>query len=97
MIDRVIAFGTRIVTTVDAWLQRYRLTRWPARRSWAAGPRRPELRRLDGVLLILSFVNVLLLGAVLLTAFIGEGEARRVILTWFAQNTPIDPGPDRAR
>ena len=40
---------------------------------------------------ILSFVNVLLLGAVLLTALIGEGEARRIILTWFAQNTPIDP------
>ena len=34
---------------------------------------------------------MLLLGAVLLTALIGEGEARRIILTWFAQNTPIDP------
>lgn len=92
MIDRVIAFATRIVSAVDRWLLRYRLTR--VARTSVVG-----LLDHDGLnyaasmayFSILSFVNVLLLGAVLLAALIGEGEARRVILTWFGENTPIDP------
>ena len=92
MFDRVIAFGTRIVTTVDGWLQRHRLTR--VARTSVLGLLDHDGLNYAGSMAyfsILSFVNVLLLGAVLLTAFIGEGEARRIILTWFEQNTPIDP------
>ena len=51
MFDRVIAFGTDR-TTVDGWLQRYRLTR--VARTSVMGlldHDGPELRRLDGVLL----------------------------------------------
>ena len=92
MFDRVIAFGTRIVTTVDGWLLRHRLTR--VARTSVVGLLDHDGLNYAGSMAyfsILSFVNVLLLGAVLLTAFIGEGEARRIILTWFEQNTPIDP------
>ena len=92
MFDRVIAFGTRIVTTVDGWLLRHRLTR--VARTSVVGLLDHDGLNYAGSMAyfsILSFVNVLLLGAVLLTALIGEGEARRIILTWFAQNTPIDP------
>jgi membrane protein len=92
MIDRLVAFGTRTVAAVDGWLQRYRLTR--VARTAVIG-----LLDHDGLnyaasmayFSILSFVNVLLLGAVLLAALIGEGQARTVILTWFANNTPISP------
>lgn len=92
MIDRVVAFGTRIVTAVDAWLQRYRLTR--VARTAVLGLLDHDGLNYAGSMAyfsILSFVNVLLLGAVLLSFLIGEGEARRVILSWFASNTPIDP------
>ena len=92
MFDRVIAFGTRIVTAVDGWLQRYRLTR--VARTSVLGLLDHDGLNYAGSMAyfsILSFVNVLLLGAVLLAALIGEGEARNVILTWFANNTPIDP------
>jgi membrane protein len=92
MIDRVVAFGTRIVTAVDGWLQQYRLTR--VARTAVVGLLDHDGLNYAGSMAyfsILSFVNVLLLGAVLLTFLIGEGEARRVILTWFAANTPIDP------
>jgi membrane protein len=92
MFDRVIAFGTRIVTTVDGLLQRHRLTR--VARTSVIGLLDHDGLNYAGSMAyfsILSFVNVLLLGAVLLTALIGEGEARRIILTWFEQNTPIDP------
>jgi membrane protein len=92
MFDRVIAFATRTVSTVDGWLLRYRLTR--VVRTSVVGLLDHDGLNYAGSMAyfsILSFVNVLLLGAVLLTVFIGEGQARRVILTWFAQNTPIDP------
>lgn len=92
MFDRVIAFGTRIVTTVDRWLLRHRLTR--VARTTVVGLLDHDGLNYAGSMAyfsILSFVNVLLLGAVLLTAFIGEGDARRIILRWFEQNTPIDP------
>jgi membrane protein len=92
MIDRVIAFGTRIVSSVDGWLLRHRLTR--VARTSVVGLLDHDGLNYAGSMAyfsILSFVNVLLLGAVLLTFLIGEGEARRVILTWFASNTPIDP------
>jgi len=92
MFDRLIAFGTRTVTTVDGWLRRHRLTR--VARTSVLGLLDHDGLNYAGSMAyfsILSFVNVLLLGAVLLTALIGEGEARRIILTWFAQNTPIDP------
>lgn len=92
MFDRVIAFGTGIATAVDGWLQRYRLTR--VARTSVMGLLDHDGLNYAGSMAyfsILSFVNVLLLGAVLLAALIGEGEARRVILTWFAQNTPINP------
>jgi membrane protein len=92
MFDRVIAFGTRIATAVDGWLQRYRLTR--VARTSVLGLLEHDGLNYAGSMAyfsILSFVNVLLLGAVLLAALIGEGEARHVILTWFANNTPINP------
>lgn len=92
MFDRVIAFGTRIATTVDGWLQRYRLTR--VARTSVMGLLDHDGLNYAGSMAyfsILSFVNVLLLGAVLLAALIGEGEARTIILTWFANNTPINP------
>lgn len=92
MIERLIAFGTRTVAAVDAWLQRYRLTR--VARTAVLGLLEHDGLNYAGSMAyfsILSFVNVLLLGAVLLAFLIGEGEARRVILTWFASNTPIDP------
>ena len=88
MIDRVIAFGTRIVTTVDAWLQRYRLTRCG---------RGLGLLDHDGLNYAGSmayfrsclFVDVLL-GACCWPPSSRGREAPRH-LTWFAQNTPIDP------
>lgn len=92
MIDRVIAFGTTIATAVDGWLQRYRLTR--VARTSVLGLLDHDGLNYAGSMAyfsILSFVNVVLLGAVLLAALIGEGEARHFILTWFAENTPIDP------
>jgi membrane protein len=92
MFDRVVAFGTRIVRTVDGWLLRHRLTR--VARTSVVGLLDHDGLNYAGSMAyfsILSFVNVLLLGAVLLSALIGQGEARRLILTWFAQNTPIDP------
>ena len=92
MIDRLVAFGTRIVAAVDAWLQRYRLTR--VARTAVVGLLDHDGLNYAGSMAyfsILSFVNVLLLGAVLLAALIGEGEARAYILSWFAQNTPINP------
>ena len=92
MIYRLVAFGSRTVSTVDGWLQRYRLTR--VARTAVVGLLDHDGLNYAGSMAyfsILSFVNVLLLGAVLLAALIGEGEARAVILNWFAQNTPIDP------
>ncbi|HEX6474681.1 MAG TPA: YihY/virulence factor BrkB family protein [Candidatus Limnocylindria bacterium] len=92
MIDRLVAFGTRIVAAVDTWLQRYRLTR--VARTAVVGLLDHDGLNYAGSMAyfsILSFVNVLLLGAVLLAALIGEGAARNVILTWFGENTPIDP------
>ncbi|HKO33906.1 MAG TPA: YihY/virulence factor BrkB family protein [Candidatus Limnocylindria bacterium] len=92
MIDRAIAFGTRIVTGVDGWLQRHRLTR--VARTSVIGLLDHDGLNYAGSMAyfsILSFVNVLLLGAVLLAALIGEGEARAFILDWFAQNTPVNP------
>ncbi|HEY8180092.1 MAG TPA: YihY/virulence factor BrkB family protein [Candidatus Limnocylindria bacterium] len=80
------------MTAVDAWLQRHRLTR--VVRTSVMGLLDHDGLNYAGSMAyfsILSFVNVLLLGAVLLTALIGQGEARRLILSWFAQNTPIDP------
>ena len=92
MIDRLVAFGTRIATAVDGWLLRHRLTR--VARTSVVGLLDHDGLNYAGSMAyfsILSFVNVVLLGAVLLTVFIGEGEARRVILEWFGSNTPIDP------
>jgi len=92
MIDRLVAFGTRTMAAVDGWLQRYRLTR--VARTAVIGLLDHDGLNYAGSMAyfsILSFVNVLLLGAVLLAALIGEGQARTVILTWFENNTPISP------
>jgi membrane protein len=92
MIERVVAFGTRTWSAIDGWLLSHRLSR--VARTAVAGLLDHDGLNYAGSMAyfsILSFVNVLLLGAVLLAAVIGEGRARDVILTWFANNTPINP------
>ena len=87
MIDRAKELWARL----DAWLNRYRLTRI-GRRSVVDFLRHEALVNAGSMayFLILSVFQLLVLAVVVLSLFLGEGEARTFVLDTVESNSPID-------
>lgn len=92
MIDR----ARDLLNRLDAWLQRHRLTRI-GRRSLLDFLRHEALVNAGSMayFLILSMFQVLVLAVVVLSLFLGEGQARTFVLDTVEANSPID-GPTAA-
>ena len=87
MIDRLKRLGA----AVDAWLVRYRWTR--VLRQAAIGFIQHEALQYAGSMAyfsILSVFQVLVLGVVLLSYFLGEGEARQFVIDQIRAGSPLN-------
>jgi membrane protein len=87
MIDR----ARQIWASLDAWMDRYRVTR-VTRRSIGGFLRHEALVNAGSMayFAILSLFQILVLAVVMLSFFLGEGSARTYVLDTTVNNTPID-------
>ena len=86
MIDRLKAWGSAI----DDWLRRYRWTR--VLRQAVIGFVKHEALQFAGSMAyfsILSIFQLLVLGIVLLSYFVGEGEARKFVIERIVAGSPL--------
>jgi membrane protein len=88
MVDRL----KRIVHGADAWLIRHRWTRI-GRRAVAGFLEHESLQNAGSMAYfsILSVFQLLVLGVVVMSFFLGEGEARRFVIEQVEAGTPMDP------
>jgi membrane protein len=88
MVDR----AKRIVHDADAWLIRHRWTRI-GRRAVAGFLAHESLQNAGSMAYfsILSVFQLLVLGVVAMSFFLGEGEARRFVIEQVEAGTPMDP------
>jgi membrane protein len=88
MVDRL----KRIAHGADAWLIRHRWTRI-GRRAVAGFLEHESLQNAGSMAYfsILSVFQLLVLGVVLMSYFLGEGEARRFVIEQVQAGTPMDP------
>lgn len=88
MVDR----AKRIVHDADAWLIRHRWTR-VGRRAVAGFLAHESLQNAGSMAYfsILSVFQLLVLGVVVMSFFLGEGEARSFVIEQVEAGTPMDP------
>ncbi len=81
----------QLLGDVDRWLQRHRSTR-VARRAALAFMRHEALQYAGSMAYyaVLSVFQLLVLGVVVVSFFLGEGEARRFVVEQVEAGTPID-------
>jgi len=87
MVDRI----TRIVTELDAWAQRQRITRIP--RNAVVSFLDHNILNYAGAMayfFVLSLFQLLVLAVVVASYFLGEGEARDFVVQFVAEGTPLD-------
>jgi membrane protein len=87
MVDRV----KRIVARLDAWTLRHRLTR--VSRNAIVGFLEHNALNYAGAMAyfsVLSIFQLLVLGVVIASYFIGEGEARDLVVETVAETSPLD-------
>jgi membrane protein len=88
MIDR----SKRIVTSLDAWTMRHRLTRI-TRRAIVGFLEHDALQYAGGMAYfsVLSIFQLLVLASVVTSLFLGESEARQFVVDQIAAGSPLDP------
>jgi membrane protein len=81
----------RILATLDRWLQRHRSTR-VARRATIGFMQHEALQNAGGMayFAVLSIFQLLVLGVVVFSFFVGEGEARQFVIKQVQAGSPID-------
>src|SRR3990170_3522264 len=87
----------RLLRAVDAWLEGRRWTRVARRALIGFGEHQgPEVAGSMAYFAVLSLFQVIVLGVIVFSLLIGEGEARRIVIGRLEAALPLQPGTVQA-